>query len=183
MASMVSKMVLKIDRGVTFFEEWSLFLTVMVALIALFANVVLRYGFNHSLAWSEELVRLVIIYTTFVGCSRAVKNGAMVRIDALVQFFPRLKRPLLLFSYGATLLFAGILIVYGTEMAMLQMRTGQKTIIMQIPTAWLYGILPLSGAMMGFRALVQAAALRVGGGDGALSNGDAGKQGGSTHGQ
>lgn len=84
----MSVIVDKIDRAVTFFEEWTLFLTVTAALVALFASVVLRYGFNHSLAWSEELVRLVIIYTTFVGCSRAVKNGAMVRIDALVQFFP-----------------------------------------------------------------------------------------------
>ncbi|SCY66669.1 TRAP transporter small permease [Desulfoluna spongiiphila] len=149
----------KIDRVVTSFEEWTLFLTVMAALTALFASVVLRYGFNHSLAWSEELVRLVIVYTTFVGCSRAVKNGAMVRIDALVQFFPRLKGPLLLFSYGAILLFSGILIVFGISMVMLQMRTGQKTIIMQIPMAWLYGILPLSGGLMGFRALVQAAGL------------------------
>ncbi|VFQ47161.1 TRAP transporter small permease [Desulfoluna butyratoxydans] len=149
----------KIDRVVTSFEEWTLFLTVMAALWALFASVCLRYGINHSLAWSEELVRLVIVYTTFVGCSRAVKNGAMVRIDALVQFFPRLKKPLMLFSYAAVLVFAGVLIVYGAKMVGLQARTGQKTIIMQIPMAWLYGILPLSGGLMGLRACAQALTL------------------------
>lgn len=155
----MSVIVKRIDRVVTSFEEWTLFLTVMAALGALFGSVVLRYGFNHSVAWSEELVRLVIIYTTFVGCSRAVKNGAMVRIDAVVQFFPRLTLPLSLLSCGATLLFAGMLVVFGSEMMMLQMRTGQKTIIMQIPMACLYGIMPLSGGLMGFRALVQAGAL------------------------
>ena len=52
--------------------------------VTLFVNVVmLRYGFNQSLAWSEELVREVIIYTTFIGCSAAVKNRSMIRIDAL----------------------------------------------------------------------------------------------------
>ncbi len=175
----MSVIVDKIDRAVTFFEEWTLFLTVTAALVALFASVVLRYGFNHSLAWSEELVRLVIIYTTFVGCSRAVKNGAMVRIDALVQFFPKLKQPLLLFSYAATLLFAGILIVYGIQMVMLQLKTGQKTIIMQIPMAWLYCVLPLSGGLMGFRALVQAGGLVTNKGDGPFEAGesDSGKGG------
>ena len=42
----------------------------MGALIALFFNVILRYGFNYSLAWSEELVREVIILTTFIGSAR-----------------------------------------------------------------------------------------------------------------
>ena len=56
-----------LDKILTFFEEWTLFVSVIVALLALFVNVVLRYGFNYSLAWSEELVREVIIYTTFIG--------------------------------------------------------------------------------------------------------------------
>ncbi|NNG01043.1 MAG: TRAP transporter small permease, partial [Desulfobacteraceae bacterium] len=53
---MLAKVIRVIDKALTFFEEWTLFITVMVALIALFFNVVLRYGFNYSLAWSEELV-------------------------------------------------------------------------------------------------------------------------------
>ena len=53
-----------LDKILTFFEEWTLFISVLVALVALFFNVVLRYGFNYSLAWSEELVRHVIVYTT-----------------------------------------------------------------------------------------------------------------------
>ncbi len=91
------------DKILSFFEEWTLFITVFIALIALFCNVVLRYGFNYSLAWSEELVREVIIYTTFIGCSAAVKKNAMIKIDASVQIFPKLKVPLKLFSNFATL--------------------------------------------------------------------------------
>jgi TRAP-type C4-dicarboxylate transport system permease small subunit len=142
-----------IDKILTFFEEWTLFISVMVALISLFANVVLRYGFNHTLAWSEELVRIVIIYTTLIGCSAAVKNRSMIKIDALVQLVPSLKRPLNYFSLLVTLIFSVLIVYYGWKMAALQVMTGQKTIIMRIPLVYLYATLPLMGVMMAIRTL------------------------------
>jgi TRAP-type C4-dicarboxylate transport system permease small subunit len=142
-----------LDKVLTFFEEWTLFITVMAALVALFVNVVLRYGFNQSLAWSEELVREVIIYTTFIGCSAAVKNRSMIRIDASVQLFPKLKTALTLFSNFVVMIFAALMIYYGWLMAALQVRTHQKTIILQIPLVYLYAVLPLMGAMMMIRVV------------------------------
>jgi len=122
-------------------------------LIALFVNVVLRYGFNYSLAWSEELVREVIIYTTFIGCSAAVKNRSMIKIDASVQLLPKLKMPLSYFSNFAIMIFAAMMIYYGWLMMAMQYRTHQKTIIMEIPLVILYAILPLMGVMMMIRAI------------------------------
>jgi len=142
-----------LDKILTFFEEWTLFITVIVALIALFINVVLRYGFNYSLAWSEELVREVIIYTTFIGCSAAVKNRSMIKIDASVQLLPKLKMPLSYFSNFAIMIFAAMMIYYGWLMMAMQYRTHQKTIIMEIPLVILYAILPLMGVMMMIRAI------------------------------
>lgn len=150
---MFGKFLDTLDRILTFFEEWTLFVTVMVALLSLFLNVVLRYGFNYSLAWSEELVRDVIIYTTFIGCSVAVRNRSMIKIDALVQLVPVLKFPLNCFSNLATLIFSGLMVYYGWLMAALQLQTHQKTIIMQIPLVYLYSILPLAGAMMFIRTI------------------------------
>lgn len=142
-----------LDKILTFFEEWTLLITVMVALISLFVNVVLRYGFNYSLAWSEELVREVIIYTTFIGCSAAIKRQQMIRIDASVQILPKLKIPLTFFSNFVTLIFACILVYYGWLMAVMQLKTHQKTIILQIPLVYLYAILPLTGCMMFIRTI------------------------------
>ncbi|MBW1893948.1 MAG: TRAP transporter small permease [Deltaproteobacteria bacterium] len=150
---MLEKVLNFLDKILTFIEEWTLFLTVFVALIALFANVVLRYGFNYSLAWSEELVRIVIIYTTLIGCSTAIKNQSMIKIDALVQLAPKLKTVLSLFSNIVTLIFSCMMIYYGWQMADLQLRTFQKTIIMQIPLVYLYAILPMMGVMMFIRTV------------------------------
>jgi C4-dicarboxylate transporter DctQ subunit len=150
---MFAKILHVVDKILTYFEEWTLFITVMAALIALFVNVVLRYGFNYSLAWSEELVREVIIYTTFIGCSVAIKERKMIKIDASVQLLPRLKVPLTFFSNIATLIFAWMMIYYGWLMVALQHRTHQKTIIMQIPLAYLYAILPLMGVLWSLRTI------------------------------
>jgi len=150
---MFGKILDKLDKILTFFEEWTLFVTVMVALVALFFNVVLRYAFNYSLAWSEELVREVIIYTTLIGCSAAIKNRSMIKIDALVQIVPGLRNPLTYFSHFATLTFSVLMVYYGWLMALLQVQTHQKTIILQIPLVYLYAILPLMGVMMFIRTV------------------------------
>ncbi len=142
-----------LDNLLTFFEEWTLFLTVMVALISLFFNVILRYGFNYSLAWSEELVREVIIYTTLIGCSAAVKQRSMIKIDAVVQILPRTKMVLTYFSNLVTLVFSVMMMTYGWQLAVMQVHTHQKTIILQIPLVYIFAILPLMGAMMMFRTL------------------------------
>ena len=150
---MFGKTLAFLDKVLSFFEDWTLFVTVFAALIALFFNVVLRYGFNYSLAWSEELVREVIIYTTFIGSSAAIKNRSMIKIDALVQLVPALKAPLNFFSHFVVLVFSLMMVYYGYLMAMLQVQTHQKTIIMQIPLVYLYAILPLMGAMMFIRTI------------------------------
>lgn len=150
---MFRKILKRLDTILTFFEEWTLFLTVMVALISLFINVVLRYGMNYSLAWSEELVREVIIYTTFIGCSAAIKERSLIKVDALIQLAPKLKTPLTYFSHGAVLIFSGMMIYYGWLMAAMQVQTNQKTIILKIPLVYLYAILPLMGLMMGIRTI------------------------------
>jgi TRAP-type C4-dicarboxylate transport system permease small subunit len=142
-----------LDSGLTFFENWTLFITVMAGLVSLFVNVILRYGFNFALAWSEELIREIIIYTTFIGSSAAIKNRNMITIDALPQLVPRLKIPLLFISHAATVVFSVIITILGYKMAMLQVMTSQKTIILQIPLVVLYVILPLMGVMMFIRAI------------------------------
>jgi len=150
---MFGKILHFLDKVLTFFEDWTLFLSVFIALIALFFNVFLRYVFNYTLAWSEELVREVIIYTTLIGCSAAVKNRSMIKIDASVQLLPKLKTALTFFSNFATLIFSIIVFSYGWRLAAMQVQTQQKTIILQIPLVFIFSFLPLMGGMMFIRTV------------------------------
>jgi TRAP-type C4-dicarboxylate transport system permease small subunit len=100
------------------------------------------------------LVREVILYTTFIGCSVAIKNRSTIRIDALVQLVPVLKYPLAMFSYVVNLAFGAVMIYFGYLMCVLQVESDQSTLILQIPTVYLYAILPLMGVMMILRVLI-----------------------------
>ena len=150
---MFGKILDRLDKFLTFFEEWTLFIAVFAALIPLFVSVVLRYVFNYTLAWPDELVRHVIIYTTFIGCSLAVRKRMMIKIDASVQLLPRLKTFLTYFSNFTILIFSIWITYYGFLMAKMQVQTFQKTIIMEIPYVYLYSLLPLMGVLMFIRII------------------------------
>lgn len=150
---MISKILKTIDLIITNIEEWVLFILMISALSSLFVNVVLRYGFNYTLAWSEELVRIVIIYSTFIGASMAIKKRSMIRIDAIVQIFPKLKSKLMLYSDFMMLIFGCLIVFFGYKITHLQMTTNQKTIIMQIPLVYIYSIMPFTGTMIIIRTI------------------------------
>jgi len=150
---MIEKTLKVIDKAFSFFEDWTLFLTTMIALVTLFVEVWLRYGFNKSLGWPDELVREVIMYTTFIGCGAAVKKRSMIVIDALPQVVPRLKRPLVFVSHAFTLFFSAFIFYYGMKNMFLQVRTHQHTIILEIPLWIIFAFLPMMGVGMFLRTL------------------------------
>ncbi|PLY04374.1 MAG: TRAP transporter small permease [Desulfuromonas sp.] len=153
---MLKKTFKAIDRGFLFIEEWSLFIAVVIALFTAMANVVLRkMPSDISLYWSDEIVRKVIYFATYVGCIAAVRSRSLIRIDALPQLFPVLKRFLTLFSHLAVLVFATLMVYLGGEMTIMIFQDEYaRTTTLQIPEWYFYAVLPLMGAMMFIRTLI-----------------------------
>ncbi|MFO7766198.1 MAG: TRAP transporter small permease [Pelovirga sp.] len=153
---MIKKVFKKIDRISLFVEEWSLFIAVSAALLAAMANVVLRKsGSDINIFWSDEVVRKVIFFSTYIGAVTAIRSRSLIRIDALPQIFPVLKRSLTLFSHLAVLFFAGIMVKLGWTMTMMMYNDPfARTSTLQIPEWYFYAVLPLMGIMMFFRTLV-----------------------------
>ena len=140
-------------KSSSFFEDWTLFVSVMVALVALFFNVVLRYGFNYTLAWSEELVTRSdhLHHLHRLRCSDQEPLDDQDR--RLGATGPQTEVPLSYFSNLVTMIFAVMMLYYRLENGSLQVATHQKTIIMQIPLVYLYAILPVMGATMLIRTI------------------------------
>jgi C4-dicarboxylate transporter, DctQ subunit len=145
-----------VDRVFREIEEWSLFLAITLALFTAMANVILRKTTSdYSLYWSDEVVRKVIYFTTYIGCVAAIRSRALIRIDALPQILPVLRRPLTLFSHSAVLVFSGIMVYLGIKMTMMMYQDSYaRTATLQLPEYFFYAILPLMGVMMFLRTLI-----------------------------
>lgn len=152
----MKKIIYYIHRTFSFFEDWSLFITVMVALTVAIANVALRkLTSDVNLYWSDEVVRKTIFFTTYVGSIAAIRNRSLIRIDALPQLLPFMKKPLTLFSHLGVLVFSGFMIYLGYGMTeMVYHDRFAKTASLQIPEWYFYAVLPVMGAMMFIRTLI-----------------------------
>lgn len=142
------------DKVLSFFEEWTLFAAVVAALLGCFVTVVTRYTITYTMTWPEEFIRQVIMYTTFIGCATAVKNRALIRIDALPNLVKSLAKPLDFVNHFAVLCFSLFTIYFGIKMVAHQAHMDQVTTVMKIPQKFLYAVIPLMGILMLLR-LVQ----------------------------
>ena len=152
----MKKLILHIHRTFAFVEDWSLFITVMVALLVAITNVMLRKLTNDvNLYWSDEVVRKTIFFTTYIGCIAAIRNRSLIRIDALPQLFPVLKKPLTLLNHIGVLVFSTFMVHLGYSLTtMVYQDQYAKTASLQIPEWYFYAVLPLMGAMMFIRTLI-----------------------------
>lgn len=153
---MLKKIFKAVDRGFVFVEDWALFLSVCVALLTAMANVILRKATSDfSLYWSDEVVRKVIFFSTYIGCAAAVRNRSLIRIDALPQIVPVLRKPLTLLSHLMVLLFSGIMVYLGWKMTVMMYEDEfARTATLQIPEWYFYAVLPIMGVMMFLRTLI-----------------------------
>ena len=155
---MLKKIFRSVDKVLTCVEEWSLLIAVLAALFSALANVALRKLTNDvNLFWSDEVVRKVIYFSTYIGCVAAVRSRSLIRIDALPQLVPALKKPLNLLSHLAVLVFAGMMVKLGTTMTIAVYQDEYaRTATLQIPEWYFYMVLPVMGAMMFLRTVIVA---------------------------
>ncbi len=59
-----------------------------VIVCVMFAQVVFRYIFNNSLAWSEELIRFLFVWLTFLGGALAVKSKTHIAVEFFIGLLP-----------------------------------------------------------------------------------------------
>lgn len=61
-------------------------MAVMVAVVG--AQVALRYGFNSSIDWADEIVRLSFVWSIFLAIALGIKTGSHIGIEVLVARLP-----------------------------------------------------------------------------------------------
>jgi TRAP-type C4-dicarboxylate transport system permease small subunit len=61
---------------------------VAVMVVVVSSQVALRYGFNRSLDWADEIGRLAFVWAIFLAIPLGVRDGAHIGIDVVVDKLP-----------------------------------------------------------------------------------------------
>ena len=135
-----------INRCIDWIENVAMTGLMLIATVVAIIQVIARYIFSNSLYWSEEIILYSLITMSLV------RYGVHISVEVLQAFLgPKLSR---IFKYLSTLLgmvFAVTLIYYGWRLFINTNNMGQLSPAMQIPVAYVYLIIPISGVFMLFR--------------------------------
>lgn len=129
-----------------------LVLFAMIALAA--AQVLLRGTFGSSLAWADEALRLLVLWSAMLGAIAATRDNVHLRIDLLSRFLPAVWRRITavivdVFAAGVS----GILAWYSWRFVAESREFGDQ--ILGDWPAWPFqAVLPVAFALIAYRYLL-----------------------------
>ncbi len=141
--------------------EFTLVTMLCLMVIMVFGNVVLRYGFNTGLDFSEELSRFFFIWITFLGAIIAMRENAHLGLDTLVRVLPRAGKKLCFGLSNALMLGCCALMFYGT-FKQHGINASTRSPVLEIPMIWIYGVGYLTSVAMGLMIAAKLVALARG---------------------
>ncbi len=107
-----------------------------------------RYVLNHSLFWSEEMVRYMFIWLVFLSAAMVLRLDRHIHVTAFVDILPaRLRRAIILLGELLMLGFVGAVFVESVRLA--RMVWTVWTAAMEIPWTFVY-----LGILLGMAAMV-----------------------------
>lgn len=123
-----------------------------IGLAMLFYGVIMRYVFNEPIAWVDEISKYFIIWGTYIGMAVALRDNHHIRVDMLYSVVPdKFKKMMNLFADALGILFCGLLLIYGSELVLNKLQSGQESMDVGVPLWIVYSIMPISGFLFGVR--------------------------------
>jgi TRAP-type C4-dicarboxylate transport system permease small subunit len=125
-------------------ERFLLLVGVVISFV-LFAQVIARYA-GHSLSWSEEVGRYLLVATTFLGATVAYKRAHFIGLAGFGARFGRLVEKLIFRGLQLlTLGCFGLITWYGVIYTLKAWE--QTSTAVQMPMSLPISVLPISGAI------------------------------------
>ncbi len=146
-----------ISRLINRWMERLLFGIGLTMALVVAVQVFFRYVLNHSLFWSEELSRYLMVWLSFLGASVAFYRRAHPGIDVVVVLLPdRMKQSAAVFIHVVSLTLFGMMIWFGCQFSYFV--RSQITPALYLPKWTIFSVIPISGAVLmvhGFALLIK----------------------------
>ena len=118
---------------------------IIVAIVT--AEVALRYLFSHSMIFTEELSRYLMVWVVFLGSALAIRDGSHIHIKILVnRLGPRMQQNVKLASYALIIAFLIFITVEGLKILPRQLQ--QMCITIDISLFYFYLAIPVGSILM-----------------------------------
>ncbi|WP_105382735.1 TRAP transporter small permease [Neorhizobium alkalisoli] len=130
-----------------FYKFLEFLLIILLAGMALmvFANVVLRYGFNSGLNVSEEMSRYFFVWLTFIGAVVTFREYGHLGVETLVALFGRTGRIICMMVSNIIIILCSAIFFWGTW-NQLPINASMVAPVTGLSMAWVYGIGFFTGA-------------------------------------
>jgi len=121
------------------FEESLLVLFLAVITFTICLQVVMRYVFNNSLSWPEELSRYLFIGTAFLSISYCIKMNSSIKIDVVLGFFPnKIRKIVNMISLLVIFVFFVYMFTQAITVTAKAYTGGQRSAALHMPMYFLY---------------------------------------------
>lgn len=119
-------------------------------------QVVTRFVLPQPSSFTDELARFLLIWVGLLGAAYASGQRLHLAIDLVSdRLSPRRRQLLGVVIEAVILAFAvGVLLIGGWKLVSLTLLLGQSSAALGVPLGYVYSVLPLSGAIMAFYAVV-----------------------------
>lgn len=105
--------------------------------------------------WTEELATFQLAWLALLGAAYAMRTYAHLGFESIEQgMSPQMRKVTDYTARASVILFSMVVMFYGgLKLMLLTLELNQITPALQIPMAWVYAVIPLSGLLMAFFAL------------------------------
>lgn len=138
------------------FEEYLLVASLVLTVIIVFAQIIMRYVFNASLSWSEELTRYIFIYQIWLGASVGVKESKHIRVEMIYGLFKGRSRHLVdIMALSIFFAFCLFLTINSSWLVQTLFQRHSLSTGLRLPLAYAYAAVPIGCGMMALRLVGQ----------------------------
>ncbi|MDD4569614.1 MAG: TRAP transporter small permease [Tepidanaerobacteraceae bacterium] len=135
-------------------EEFILVPGFAVMLFINFGNVLSRYLFHNSWAFTEELGVILFVYISFFGAAVAVKRRQHLGFTLLLDNVPKVVRIIAdTLITIAIIVFMGAMIYYGIKVCENQIKYHSTTAALRIPLVYANASIPIGGVFIIVRTI------------------------------
>lgn len=136
------------------FETYFLIATLVLMVFIVTLQVILRFFFDYSLIWAEELTRYVMLYQIWVGAALAVKEDAHLRITSFKDRMSKKGQAIVeIIVIVLWAVFAVFLTIKSGQLVSILFVRGQVSAAMRLPMGYAYASVTVGCALMTLRLI------------------------------